>query len=164
MIHSLHRVFVRELRRVRDHKIYLASLTLLPMFAIVIFVALFSRGTPHKLAITVVDKDHSSLSRKVVDMIRSTPEVDICFMPSSEHEGQQLIRQGKAYAMVVIPDNFEKDVLGLNPTLIAAYISGTNILTNGLISKGLLSAISSHSLYLSLKLYHNPALDAILWE
>ena len=143
MIETLHRVFVRELRRILSHKIYLATLTLLPLLAMLLFVALFSGGTPSRLAIAVVDEDHTSLSRKIVEMIRATPEVDVCFMPSDETAGKQLIRQGKAYAMVVIPRNFEHDILGVNPTSIAAYISGTNILTNGLISKGLLSTIST---------------------
>lgn len=140
---SLHNIFVRELRRVLANKIYLATLTLLPMLAMLIFVALFSGGTPNKLPIAVVDEDNSSLSRKAIEMIRATPEVDVCFMPSSEIEGKRLIRQGKAYAIVVIPHNFERDILRLTPTSIAAYISGANILTNGLISNGLLSSIST---------------------
>lgn len=143
MMQALHRVFVRELQRVRVNKIYLATLTLLPTISILIFASIFSGGVPQKLAIAVVDEDHTSLSRKVVEMIAATPEVDVRFMPSNALDAERLIRQGYAYAMVVIPHNFERDVMSLNSTSIAAYISGTNILTNGLISKGLLSTIST---------------------
>ena len=143
MMQALHRVFVRELQRVRANKIYLATLTLLPAISILIFASIFSGGVPHKLAIAVVDEDHTTLSCKVVEMIAATPEVDVRFMPSNTFDAERLIRQGEAYAMVVIPHHFECDVMSLNPTSIAAYISGTNILTNGLISKGLLSAIST---------------------
>lgn len=143
MMQALHRVFVRELQRVRVNKIYLATLTLLPTISILIFASIFSGGVPQKLAIAVVDEDHTSLSRKVVEMIAATPEVDVRFMPSNALDAERMIRQGYAYAMVVIPHNFERDVMSLNSTSIAAYISGTNILTNGLISKGLLSTIST---------------------
>ena len=143
MMLALHRVFVRELQRVRTNKIYLATLTLLPTVSILIFASLFSGGVPQKLPIAVVDEDHTALSRKMVEMIAATSEVNVRYMPSNTYEAERLIRQGKAYAMVVIPRNFERDVISLSSTSIAAYISGTNILTNGLISKGLLSAIST---------------------
>ena len=158
MMQALHRVFVRELQRVRTNKIYLATLTLLPAVSILIFASLFSGGIPQKLAIAVVDEDHSALSRKVVEMIAATSEVNVRYMPSNIYEAERLIRQGKAYAMVVIPRHFERDAMSLSPTSIATYISGANILTNGLISKGLLSAISTFTTGYKINLLVNQGL------
>ena len=158
MMQALHRVFVRELQRVRTNKIYLATLTLLPAVSILIFASLFSGGIPQNLPIAVVDEDHSALSRKVVEMIAATSEVNVRYMPSNIYEADRLIRQGKAYAMVVIPRHFERDAMSLSPTSIATYISGANILTNGLISKGLLSAISTFTTGYKINLLVNQGL------
>ena len=110
-----------------------------------LFVAIFSRGVPSDLPIAIVDNDNTPLSRKVINMIEATPETTVRYKIANTIEGERLIRQGAAGAMVIIPANFEKDILGMTPTTIGAYISGVNILENGLISKGLQTSIVTFS-------------------
>ena len=54
--------------------------------------------------------------------------------------------------MVIIPANFERDILGMTPTSIGVYISGANILENGLISKGLQTTIVTFSTGLKIQI------------
>ena len=145
MIRIWHHILWREMRRIWHFKPYLLSLTLLPISSLILFTAIFSKGIPHDLPIAVVDHDHTPLSRKVIEMIDVTPETHIRYEFTDSHEGERLIRQGAVGAMVIIPDNFEKDILSMTPTTIGAYISGANILENGLISKGLQTTITTFS-------------------
>lgn len=145
MSHSIYSVLKRELSRIWQFKPYLASLTILPLCATLFFAVIFTKGTPHELPIVVADMSHSPLSRKVISMIDATPEVSIEFECDNIPECEQMIRNGRAGAIVIIPPHFERDILGLNTTNIEAYISGTNILKNGLITKGLQSAIETFS-------------------
>lgn len=133
----------REIGRVRSIKTYALLLTLLPMFAMVFFLSLFGEGVPRKFYVAVVDEDLSTLSRKVVEMIQASPETAVRYATSSTREAYGQLLQGEVDAIVVIPSHFERDVMGLIPTSIAAYTTGANILANGLITKGLTTAIST---------------------
>ena len=145
MIKAWRNVVWRELKRIWQFKPYLLILTILPLLSILLFIAIFSKGMPTDLPIAVVDNDNTPLSRKVINMIEATPETAVRYKVTSSHEGERLIRQGAAGAMVIIPANFERDILGMTPTNIGVYISGANILENGLISKGLQTSIATFS-------------------
>ena len=152
MIKAWRDVLWRELKRIWQFKPYLFILSVLPLLSILLFIAIFSKGMPTNLPIVVVDNDNTPLSRKVINMIEAAPETAIRFKITSTLEGERLIRQGAAGAMVIIPANFEKDILGMMPTSIGVYISGANILENGLISKGLQTSITTFSTGLKLQI------------
>ena len=145
MSHAIFRVIKRELRRMWQFKPYLATLSILPLCASLFFAVIFTKGTPRELPIVVTDMCHSQLSRRVISMIDATPEISVEFECDNIPECEQMVRSGRVGAMVVISPYFEKDILGLHTTNIEAYISGTNILENGLITKGLQSAIKTFS-------------------
>ena len=145
-------VVQRELKRIWQFKTYLFMLTVLPLLSMLLFIAIFSKGMPSDLPIAVVDNDNTPLSRKVINIIEATPETAIRYKITNTDEGERLIRQGAAGAMVIIPTNFEKDILGMTPTSIGVYISGANILENGLISKGLQTTITTFSTGLKMQI------------
>ena len=152
MIKAWRDVVHRELKRIWQFKPYLLILTVLPLLSILLFIAIFSKGMPTDLPIAVVDNDNTPLSRKVINMIEASPETAVRYKVTSSHEGERLIRQGAAGAMVIIPANFERDILGMTPTSIGVYISGANILENGLISKGLQTTIATFSTGLKIQI------------
>ena len=152
MIKAGRDVVLRELKRIWHFKPYLLILTILPLLSILLFIAIFSKGMPTDLPIAVVDNDNTPLSRKVINMIEASPETAVRYKITSTYEGERLIRQGAAGAMVIIPANFERDILGMTPTSIGVYISGANILENGLISKGLQTTIATFSTGLKIQI------------
>ena len=152
MIKAWRDVVLRELKRIWYFKPYLLILTILPLLSILLFIAIFSKGMPTDLPIAVVDNDNTPLSRKVINMIEASPETAVRYKITSTYEGERLIRQGAAGAMVIIPANFERDILGMTPTSIGVYISGANILENGLISKGLQTTIATFSTGLKIQI------------
>lgn len=146
MSSTIYSVLKREMRRIWQFKAYLATLTILPLCASLFFAVIFTKGTPHELPIVVADMSNSQLSRRVISMIDATPEISIAFECDNIPKCEQMVRSGRVGAMVIIPSHFERDILGLNTTNIEAYISGTNILQNGLITKGLQMAIETFSI------------------
>ena len=152
MIKAGRDVVLRELKRIWHFKPYLLILTILPLLSILLFIAIFSKGMPTDLPIAVVDNDNTPLSRKVINMIEASPETAVRYKVTSSYEGERLIRQGAAGAMVIIPANFERDILGMTPTSIGVYISGANILENGLTSKGLQTTITTFSTGLKIQI------------
>ena len=152
MIKAWRDVVLRELKRIWQFKPYLLILTILPLLSILLFIAIFSKGMPTDLPIAVVDNDNTPLSRQVINMIEASPETAVLYKASNINEGERLILQGAAGAMVIIPANFERDILGMTPTSVGVYISGANILENGLISKGLQTTIATFSTGLKIQI------------
>lgn len=138
-------VFRRELRRILHFKAYLGILTVLPAISLCLFAYIFNEGIPRDLPIAVLDRDHSSLSRQLLNMVNAAPEVAIRYNVSDAIEGKRLIREGSAHALLIIPPRFETEIFNLTPTHLEAYISGSNILINGLTAKSLLTTATTFS-------------------
>ena len=139
------KVFRRELRRMWEHPIYLTLTIILPVFSFLFFAVLFSKGVPHDIAIAVVDRDQSTMSRKLITMLDATPTANVAYEASGMEECEQLMKEGKIMAAVYIPRSFEKDLLSNTQTSVVAYVSGLNITANGLLSKDIQSAVTTFS-------------------
>ena len=151
-LRNIYAAFARELRRIWDFPSYMMLLTVLPVVSFAFFAVVFESGIPHDLPIAVVDNDHSSLSRKLTQMIDAAPETAVRYGITDMDEGQRLIREGKIHAVVLIPSFFEKNILSNTQTHVEAYVSGVNILTNGLISKDLQTTVTTFGVGIQLQI------------
>lgn len=138
-------VIRRELCRITQHTAYLLVIVVLPVISLLFFSMLFRKGVPEKLPIAIVDYDHTSLSRQLSTMVGASPKIDIRYQADKLLAAEQLLKSGRVDALLLIPDNFERDILSLTPTNIEAYITGSNILVNGLITEALLTSITTFS-------------------
>ncbi len=150
-LRNISAVLVRELKRIWDFPTYMMLLTVLPVISFAFFAVVFERGIPHDLPIAVLDEDHSSLSRTLTQMIDAAPETAVEYGITDMDEGERLIREGKIHAVVLIPSFFEKNILSNTQTHVEAYVSGVNILTNGLISKDLQTTITTFGVGIQLQ-------------
>ena len=116
------RIFVREVRHIAARP----GLTfMLAPFPLLLFVALalaFHLASPRDLPVAVVDQNHSTLSRQMVRLIDATPEVAVTAEVGTLAEGRRLLLDGRAYAVVLIPPNTERNVLaGRRPEVTFFY-------------------------------------------
>ena len=74
------------------------------------FNSLLSEGVARNLPVAVVDLDHTATSRNVIAQLGAAPEIEIGFFPLNQQKGEELIRLGKAYGVITIPQNFEADL------------------------------------------------------
>ena len=100
----------------------------------------------------MLDEDHSSLSRTLTQMIDAAPETAVRYGVTDMDEGEKLIREGKIHAVVLIPSFFEKSILSNTQTHVEAYVSGVNILTNGLITKDLQTTVTTFGVGIQLQI------------
>ena len=113
------------------------------MVSFAFFALLFNKGVARDIPIAVLDDDHTSLSRKVTQMIDATPTALVAYEIQDMDEGERLMREGKVMAIVQIPSFFEKNILSNSQTHIENYVSGTNITVNGLLSKDIQTAVTT---------------------
>ena len=140
----------RELRRLTHQPMYFVLMFLLPLLSFVFFAVLFQKGVARDIPIAVLDQDRSTLSRKVTQMIEETPTALVAY--GIQSEGERLMREGRISAVVQIPAFFEKNILSNSQTHIEAYISGSNITVNGLLSKDIQTAVTMFSAGIQIQL------------
>lgn len=129
---------MREGRRFAASRIYRMAGLWLPLVAFGFFVVFFSKGEVRNLPVAVVDEDNTPLSRRAVSMFDASSELSVCYEPQSVREAEQLLRRGDIYAVILLPRNFQSDILALRGSSVELYNSGANLSTNGLISRGVM--------------------------
>lgn len=141
----------REVQRLASNGEYRAVVWWLPLGVIIFFAIFFSQEVVGALSVAVVDNDHSSLSRKVVAMIRATPQTALIEEVADMATAQTKVLQGDVVAVVEIPDGFTKKILSGESANVIFYDSGANISTNSLAAKGVQTAITTFGVGVSLQ-------------
>ena len=142
-LRNTYAVLRRELTRLAHQPMYFVLMLVLPVVSFAFFALLFNKGVARDIPIAVLDDDHTSLSRKVTQMIDATPTALVAYEIQDMDEGERLMREGRIMAIVQIPAFFEKNILSNSQTRLENYVSGTNITVNGLLSKDIQTAVTT---------------------
>lgn len=145
-------VLRRELTRLAHQPMYFVLMLVLPVVSFAFFALLFNKGVARDIPIAILDQDHTSLSRKVTQMIDDTATALVAYEVQDMAEGERLVREGKIMAVVLVPPFFEKNILSNSQTRVEAYVSGTNITVNGLLSKDIQTAVTTFAAGIQIQL------------
>ena len=148
---QFYKAFNAEIKRIKSWRSYAAIVICLPALSLLFFTLYFANNRIESLPIVLVDSDNSPLSRELIEMISATQSVSIYYKADDTLEAEALIRNGKAYAAVVIPRNFERNILRTEATSVAIYNSGTNISTAGFIAKDISAVVATFGAVIELK-------------
>ncbi|VEF02082.1 Inner membrane transport permease ybhR [Neisseria canis] len=88
----------------------LALLLWLPLASVLLVWWIFGSATITGLPIGVLDKDHSALSRQVVRYLDSAPALKVAQTYTDERAAQQGLDKIDVYGVVVIPDDFSRQI------------------------------------------------------
>ncbi len=137
------RVAYRELRRMGSSKIYITITLILPLFTFFLFTSFFDAGVARKLPVVLVDQDHTQLSRKLIRAIEATPSVEIFKEVQTLDQAKLEIEDWNCYAVVYIPDNFQKNTLRGEAPGIVLYYNNINLGAGSSISKDVRMAVGT---------------------
>ena len=134
-------VFWRELGWLRRRPFLLLLTTAVPLGLMWLLTAVFSAGLATDLPIGVLDLDRSNLSRQFIRSVDATPDVAVSERVSDLAHGRQMILSGEVHGLVMLPQNFERDVFaGRRPEVVFFY--NTQTLTSGnLVLRGVNNAV-----------------------
>lgn len=141
----------REIKRIAANGEYRAVLWWLPLAVILFFAIFFSQEVVGALPVAVVDEDNTPLSRKVVSMIRATPQTSLVKEIPDMTTARSSVLQGEVVAVVEIPNGFSKSLLSGETANVVFYDSGANISTNSLTAKGIQTALTTFGVGISLQ-------------
>jgi len=97
---------------------------LMPVIQLILFGYTATTDVEH-LATAVLDQDHSSQSRELVDAYRASNYFDILYYVRSEEELGRLIDEGQAKAGMIIPAGYSRSLTSENQASIAFVIDGS---------------------------------------
>ena len=127
----LWQVIKREIRLLTSRPMWLAGMTLVPLFMAFFFLSILGEGLPKKVPAAIVDLDHSQMSRQITRSLDATELVGITQSEESFNAAMDAVQRGEIFGFFVIPDNFERDAIGgRGPTLtfysnLTFYVPGT---------------------------------------
>lgn len=123
-----------------------AALTLL-LGSVILYSFFYPSAYSHQVVdqvpVVVVDLDHSSTSRALLRKAASVRQARITDQVGSLAEAEVRLAQGKAFAVLLIPADFERDILRGGQGRIALYSNGGYLLRSSTALTGLASAITS---------------------
>jgi ABC-2 type transport system permease protein len=89
----------------------------------------YSSEVMREVPVIAVDQDHSALSRKLLRWIEATEEVRLVEPTGNLAEAQRRVLDGAASGIVVIPKDFERDILRGKQAVVPVYSDACYFLT-----------------------------------
>jgi ABC-2 type transport system permease protein len=144
MPNVLLRIIVREWRRILVEKRVVALLIGGPCFYALLFGGVYWQGRTMHVPIAIVDQDHSALSRDIASALGSSESLAVVEWADAPGDFLPLLRQEKAYACVVFPAHFERDLLAGRGPRVEAILDGSNVLIAGNALSGIRGVLATY--------------------
>jgi ABC-2 type transport system permease protein len=110
----LNRVYLmlkKECKHLMRNKRVLGIVLLMPILMVIIIGYAFS-GDVKNIPTVVVDESKGELSAKILEALQSTDVLRIRYYANSRDEAEQLITEGRAKAIILLPSGLERDAMG----------------------------------------------------
>lgn len=111
----------RELKRMTSRWLYFCICLGLPLFCIFFMSTIFGSGQMENIPVGVVDLDWTASSRDITRKVDAVPTFDVTEHFADAASAREATLQKRIYGYLVIPPNFESDVLGGRQTTLAYY-------------------------------------------
>lgn len=97
------------------------------------------------LSVSFVDLDKSKVSREIAFKLNATPQISITRQDMSERDAKEALVKGEVKAIIVIPQNFSKDLtLNLSP-VVAVGADSSYFLIYGAVLEGAMKSVLTQS-------------------
>ena len=117
-----------ELHKIRkDSGALLILVGALIIYPIVYAIA-YKNEVVRELKTTIVDLDRTNTSHQLVKMLKGAEQIDINRVATSLDEAKADFFEGSSGGILVIPKDFEKDVLNGKQTNVAVFADGSYFL------------------------------------
>lgn len=116
-----------------------------PVILCAILIGVFSNPVIREIPIALIDEDNSALSLELAGIIQASPYVNIIEKLPDMDKAERLIRGGKIYGVVLIPEDFSKRALGYKGAEVVLYYNNELFIIGSLVNKGVFSAVKEYS-------------------
>ncbi|MEN6391708.1 MAG: ABC transporter permease [Syntrophomonas sp.] len=97
-----------------------------PILGLLLFYGIYSTQVVKNIPTAIIDLDHSSDSREVVNDLANIDYLKIAAYPDTYQELEKMVQSGQVAVGVVIPENYGRDLGSKKGARILAIIDGSN--------------------------------------
>lgn len=101
---------------------------LAPLAYPILYSSIYKNEVIHDVPIAVVDQSASASSRKYIRNIDATPDVEVKYRCTSMDEAINLYHHRKAHGILIIPSDFETNIINNKQTTVSAYTDMSSFL------------------------------------
>lgn len=124
----MHKSFRNTLRDIFTDGGLIIFLLVVPVIYPIIYAFIYNEEVVRDVPVVVVDGDHSSLSRDFVRRLDASPDVEVVAQANSLVEAQSLVRHRKAYGVVSLPSQMNRDLQRGTPVRVQVYCDMSGML------------------------------------
>ena len=112
---------LKELRRIFADSYVLIIFLLGGLLYPVIYGLIYYKGTVDEMPVAVVDLSQSSDSRRFIQKIDATREVDVAYRCVSMAEARQLLEERKVHGIVLFPEDYGDRLANMEQATVSTY-------------------------------------------
>ena len=124
----MHKSFRNTLRDIFTDGGLIIFLLVVPLIYPIVYAFIYNEEVVRDVPVVVVDGDHSSLSRDFVRRLDASPDVEVVAQANSLAEAQSLVRHRKAYGVVSLPTQMNRDLQRGTPVRVQVYCDMSGML------------------------------------
>jgi len=124
----MHKSFRNTLRDIFTDGGLIIFLLVVPLIYPIVYAFIYNEEVVRDVPVVVVDGDHSSLSRDFVRRLDASPDVEVVAHANSLAEAQSLVRHRKAYGVVSLPSQMDRDLQRGTPVRVQVYCDMSGML------------------------------------
>lgn len=124
----MHKSFRNTLRDIFTDGGLIIFLLVVPVIYPIIYAFIYNEEVVRDVPVVVVDGDHSRLSRDFVRRLDASPDVEVVAQANSLAEAQSLVRHRKAYGVVSLPTQMNRDLQRGTPVRVQVYCDMSGML------------------------------------
>ena len=113
----------RELGRMFVRPLYLFASVGVMVLCTVFFLSIMKRGAPERMPVAVVDKDQTSISRRLCHETNATQSVEIVLITPNFADARAAMQRGEVYGILEIPDGFYADIVSMKQPTLHFYVN-----------------------------------------
>lgn len=132
VLRRIYRIAVRECQIMWSSAIYRFCILVFPILIVVFFTSLMHEGVPENMPVGIVDLDHSSTSRAIVQKLDAMQTSEIYDYYNSLSEARKAMQKQEIYSILFIPSRFEQKLMGGERPVISYYNSYTTLVAGSL--------------------------------
>ena len=137
MFARLQQVVWREFGIMRNNRMYLFCMVVLPVIVVIFFTSLMSGGQPTDMPVGVVDLDNTPTTRTLVRKLDAFQATKVVKHYASVADARRDIQRNKIYAFIYIPEGTTDKLLSMRQPKISFYYSSTSYTAGALLYRDL---------------------------
>mgnify|MGYP002640928627 FL=1 len=103
-------VLLKEFVQMRRDRMTFAMMVGIPIMQLIMF-GFAINSDPRHLPTALMDRDQSSFSRSIIKAVENSTFMNITYRPESDQDAEKLMREGKVNFILIIPENFSRDLV-----------------------------------------------------